>query len=406
MSSTVQLVAAMAKSRKAFERIYPEVSEDRVTPYSWYLIDLIKNFYARDGDAKSVDKDFILKKIELDFPSVKKQEIYKEHALECFGADVSAINVAELVLEAKRKESAQALAQSLVGDRSSHEEILDKIAKHSALLRVTSDGEDIEDREVFNNISIDEINSTVLNPEGRIKILSKRTTEELDGGAMGGNVIWIYGRPEIGKSALAITMATVLAAQGLPGIFFDNEDPIKSTISRAQACATRLAAVDRLRDPDDAQSRLDASGYKNIRFVNLAPGSVPEIQSYCEKYKPKWIVVNQIRNLRSRAETRTNMYENIATDLRAVAKQNDILLIGVTQAGDSATNKLVLDIGDVDGSNTGIPAQADVMIGIGSNPEFQASRCVMISLPKNKLSGKHVHFQMKMIPELSRVEDL
>lgn len=406
VSSEKRIVAACAKSRDAFGKIYPHLSEDTFTPYSWYLVDLIKNFYDNDPKAVRVDKEYLLEKIKIDLPNPKKAELYAVHASECLDADVSAANVAELILESKRKESAQELAQALINSASSGEEVLDKIVKHKELLEAEGLNEAGSDSEVFHNLTVDAINSTVLDPKGRIKILSKKLTEELNGGALGGNTILVYGRPEIGKSALVISIARTLALQGLEGIFFENEDPIKSTIERVQACMTGMDSLQRLKNPEEAQKLLDSNGYGNIRFVNIAPGSVHEIDSFCEEYSPKWVIVNQLRNLRTRAENRTNQLENIVTDLRAVAKRRNVLLIGVTQAGDSASEKLVLDIGDVDSSNTGIPAQQDVMIGIGANKEFLNGGYRMISLPKNKLSGRHVHFQMKIHPQISRMEDL
>jgi archaellum biogenesis ATPase FlaH len=406
VTSEKRIVAACAKSRSAFDKIIPYIHEDNITPYSWYLIDLIGDFYSKDKTASKVELDYLLDKISLDLDNPKKVELYRTHAKECYDADVSAVNVAELILESKRKESAQALAQALVGSGASSEELLEKIVSHKSLLEASTLDDAESDSEVLQGLSVQDINSTVLDPKGRIKLLSKKLTEELNGGAIGGNVVWVFGRPEIGKSALVISMARALALQGLKGIFFENEDPIRSTIERVQACMTGMDSITRMQKPDEAQKILDSNGYNGINFVNIAPGSVPEIERMVERYEPKWIIVNQIRNLRTRAENRTNQLENIATDLRAVAKRNNLLLIGVTQAGDSASNKLVLDIGDVDSSNTGIPSQADVMIGIGANDEFLKGGYRMISLPKNKLSGRHVHFQMKINPQTSRMEDL
>ena len=84
----------------------------------------------------------------------------------------------------------------------------------------------------------------------------------------------------------------------------------------------------------------------------------------------------------------------------------NVLAISVTQAGDSADNKAVLDMGDVDYSNTGIPAQADVMIGVGVTAELEAENRRMFSLPKNKISGDHSSFPVNVLPHLSRVTSL
>ena len=80
--------------------------------------------------------------------------------------------------------------------------------------------------------------------------------------------------------------------------------------------------------------------------------------------------------------------------------------MSVTQAGDSAENKAVLSMGDVDFSNTGIPSQADLMIGMGANYEHQKAGEIVISLPKNKISGKHEYFACMVDPQLSKITSI
>ena len=79
------------------------------------------------------------------------------------------------------------------------------------------------------------------------------------------------------------------------------------------------------------------------------------------------------------------------------------MVITVTQAGDSASGKSILDMGDVDSSNTGIPAQADVMVGIGMSDEDEANGRRVISLPKNKPGGNHGTFPVLVDPTKSRI---
>ena len=80
-----------------------------------------------------------------------------------------------------------------------------------------------------------------------------------------------------------------------------------------------------------------------------------------------------------------------------------MVVVSVTQAGDSAHNKAALDLGDVDFSNTGIPAQADVMIGLGANQNHKDAGELVISLPKNKVSAIHEAFAVTTEPHLSKI---
>ena len=88
--------------------------------------------------------------------------------------------------------------------------------------------------------------------------------------------------------------------------------------------------------------------------------------------------------------------------MRNIAKQDNVLMISVTQAADSARNKLVLDSGDVDSSNVGIPAQADLLLGIGLDEAAKAEGIRWLSLIKNKIGGVEDHFPVKINTMLSR----
>jgi len=89
--------------------------------------------------------------------------------------------------------------------------------------------------------------------------------------------------------------------------------------------------------------------------------------------------------------------------MRALIKRYNLVGVSIHQAGDSATNKLVLERGDVYMSNTSLPGDADVLIGIGANPAFKEEGRRMISLAKNKVSGVHDYWPVVFDEHLSKV---
>lgn len=98
------------------------------------------------------------------------------------------------------------------------------------------------------------------------------------------------------------------------------------------------------------------------------------------------MVIDQMRNLVCQEESRVQQLETIARELRRLAIRHQVLVVSVTQAGDSASGKLTLDMSDVDGSKTGIQGTCDLMVGIGVNDAYLESGHRMLSFPKNKLS--------------------
>lgn len=153
------------------------------------------------------------------------------------------------------------------------------------------------------------------------------------------------------NTALILTMACGFAKQGARGIVFNNEERIERLRMRALCCCTGMTKIEILADPQRAKALAEENGYHNIIFISLSPGTLGQIDSFVDKYQPAWIVVDQIRNLAMKSENRTNQLEAAATGVRNIGKKYNVITISVTQAGDSAEGKAVLEMGDVDNSN-------------------------------------------------------
>lgn len=74
-----------------------------------------------------------------------------------------------------------------------------------------------------------------------------------------------------------------------------------------------------------------------------------------------------------------------------------MLGVSLTQAnaGDEARPKVWLRDSDVDSSRTGLPAQADLLLGIGADDDMLNTGARAVSLCKNKLSGNHEGFMVQ-----------
>ena len=145
-----------------------------------------------------------------------------------------------------------------------------------------------------------------------------------------------------------------------------------------------------------------AAGLEYIRLVSMAPGNLKQIEAFADKFRPAWMIVDQLRNLDVKVENKVLQLEYAATGLRNIAKKYNLLMVSSTQAGDSGEGKKLLTMGDVDFSNTGVAAQADVLVGIGGDPLDVAEGRRIINISKNKLSGVHQNFPVKLLPQLSR----
>lgn len=395
-----QLLAAAIKSRTSFDTIAAHITLKRYDRPFQIVWDMVDNYYKRDANAQSVQVEVLIALIAETVRNDKHVKAFTELLVDAAALDVSEVNVEQVVLETKKAEYADELALALTNGNP-HDELLEKysaIKEMSSLEDLSEQGTDELDVGSLASLLEQAADGT-----GRLVLYPRAVNDRLGGGVAGGHHIVVYARPETGKTALCISIAAGFARQGAPGLYFGNEDRPQDLMLRTMYNLTGMTRQQVLNNMDAAREAAIAAGIENIRMISMAPGTPKQIEAYIKKYKPQWIIVDQLRNVAVKSDSRVNQLEMAATAMRNLAKKYNIVVISVTQAGDSASNKEVLDMGDVDFSNTGIPAQADLMIGMGVTPALEAQGVRMLSLPKNKIGGDHSHFLVRLNPFLSRV---
>jgi KaiC/GvpD/RAD55 family RecA-like ATPase len=237
----------------------------------------------------------------------------------------------------------------------------------------------------------------------RMKVF-RALNERLGGGLLPGHNVTVFGLVESGKSALALTLATGFAKRGHKVLYVGNEDPAPDLMVRAIQMTARKSREELMARPEEAERAALAEGVGNLYIRELAPGTLAEIERLVRKYSPAVLVVDQLRNIHAtKLDNYTQRLDAIAQGIRAIGKRYGLVTIGVTQAGDSARGRSVLDAGDVDSSNVGIPGAADVLIGIGSTEQLQRAGLRTLSLAKNKVSFRHENFTVRVCPNTGRM---
>ena len=316
--------------------------------------------------------------------------------------EVSGANVKEAVLLAKREELAQALAMAIANGKD-HEGLLQE---YTSLLAV-EEVELAEDSSIqtYTSDDIEELLLADARRDGVVPIFPKALGDRLEGGMQGSDSMIVIARPEMGKTALNLTIATGAAREGHKVMVFNNEERMSRLYLRAISCISGLTSQEVRQDIYTAKEIAMDRGFGNIIFKEMTPGSPRQIKAQLERHTEhdtKLIIVDQLRNLLVKADTKTNQLEEAAKAIRNIGKELDIATISVTQAGDSAQDKSILDMGDVDSSNTGIPGACDVLLGVGANP-IQKEQGIRVLTPiKNKLSGDHEPFPTRINPFISK----
>ena len=375
---TPLILAAMIVDRTAFDVIYPNVQTRTLDPITAMILAGIARYYHVDSNAEYIHVDTLCDQIIAGLANPKHGPEVKQH-LEMVAAmapDVSSKNVKEVFRIYKEDSIARQLAATLASsNRTGAQDLMEEYLKLNEVADFEKEPE------------LTALITERFNKEGLMPIMPMALNEALDGGFRKEHHILIFGRPEMGKSLIALNACSGLARFGARGIFFENEDRTDDTRLRIWTNLSGMNKEEIRANPSEAQRLARANGIGNIRVQPLSPGTPGEIKYFVKTEKPDFVVVNQIRNLHVKAGTRTEQLERAATEMRNIGKKMGCGMISITQAGDSATDKLILEQGDVDGSNTGIPSQMDAIIGVGGNAQYDKADMRHLSMCKNKVGA-------------------
>lgn len=357
-------------------------------------MDQVASYYKADPSAVSVDPDLLIEKLKLVTRNAKHLDLFSGVIRKAAGEGVSVANLESVLLGAKLAEVSTRLGTSLINANHgpATQALVEKYVALAGSQEVLDEPLDSdEDVEIISGIDLAAIRKDSLDVGSRIKLLPRSLNEAVGGGVFPGTHIVLFARPEMGKTAQVFTFIKgFVKNQGLPGIYFFNEDPVRSMKLRL-LCSLVGKTESELNEMKDEEilELINKANAELVTMVSLSPGTLGQIESLVKRFEPRWIIVDQIRNLAIGDDNRVTQLEKAATGMRNIIKRYDLVGISVTQAGDSASGKAILEMGDCDFSNTGIPAQCDIMLGLGATRDMESlgERC--LSLPKNKLNGNH-----------------
>ena len=395
------LGAAMA-ARSTYDLVSEHLVDKDYSKEYQLVKKAVGDYYERDPNATSVDHELLIGLIEGSTSNKKHQERFASYIREAQAHGTSASNVDELIIQGKKIAVGQKIAMAMINHTDPNELIAEyqKLDGISTLADLNVKGIEILDSTNFADVFTKRKEGSDL-----LKVYPLALNNFLKGGVGPGHHIVTFARPEMGKTAFNLTIACGFANQGAKGIYFLNEDRLEDVYARAVSCLTgapdEVVAQDIAKWEEIAMRR----GLGNIMFVSLAPGSPSDIEKFVMQYEPKWIIVDQLRNLQMKETNKVLQLEYATSALRNIGKKHGIIVVSTTQAGDSAEGKRILDMGDIDFSNTGVPAQADVLLGIGASREDDEKGERYVSICKNKRGGGHGQVPLKLLSHISRYRD-
>lgn len=392
-----KILATLLSSREAFDKVFDHLDDSDFSSETTLVLKYISEYYVADPKAPHVDLDILLARLKRGLQNPKHFEALSTVLKNLPSASVE--NVSRELLEIKRYSVGLKLSQALAsGRRSSVEQYL---SAYNDLWALTDF--DIKREVETCGLNLKELVSAHFDRGNLIPLFPRLLNERLDGGAKPGHHILIFAPTEMGKTLLAIHNVGGWLQAERKVLYFGNEDPAADILMRLGSNLSGMTKHEIEANPDEATKRATESGVENFTMVEASPGTFYQARKLVDKHKPDIVVLDQLRNFDVKADGRTQQLEKAATEARNLGKSMGVLVVSITQAADSASGKRILNRGDVDGSNVGIPGQMDVMVGVGATEDEEHMGIRTISFPKNKIGGTHEHFSTSFNPALSRV---
>lgn len=226
-----------------------------------------------------------------------------------------------------------------------------------------------------------------------------------------GHFLIILARPESGKTAAIIHLLASregFAAQGAKVHLLSNEEGADVTAGRAICCYNQQSFHAVRENPKIADTEGWAKIKNNLVFVHSPEMNFAQLDSYLKKYRPDFIVVDQLDNVSLNGAFNSSHERLGAVYRRAreLASKYDCVFIGVTQASAEAEGATRVTFSHAEGSKTGKAAAADLIIGIGKSDEAtdEEGNAVLryFTVSKNKISGWHGTIIAKLLQDQSR----
>lgn len=391
MISPRTLLAASIAARSAFDVVAASDEPNQFTGDLATIWRTLRDYYARDSAVETCVVDNLQALAVSNLADGKKRKKLAEAINEIAALPASTANVREAIREVRRERLGTRLAVALSA-RKGREEVDALISEWQETFAPVETEKELTYEDA---LRVDNDHSN------RLTVYPLRLNKELGGGIKQGHHIILFARPEYGKTACALTMAVGFARKGHRVLYMTNEDQASDLMVRAISAFTKKPSTEATSEALIAALK---AGLSNLRFQDIAPGSLSEIEGHVRRVKPAVLVVDQLRNITiGKTENLTQRLDAVAQGIRAIGKRYGLVPISLTQAGDSARDKAILDDGDIDSSNTGIPAAASVLIGVGATPQMRAEGTLMFTLCKNKVAGTHNHFTVRLDPMLSLV---
>lgn len=235
---------------------------------------------------------------------------------------------------------------------------------------------------------------------------------EVLGPLLPGRLGHIFSRPDVGKTSLAMFQLGFMVWRANKEkldqhfLYLNNEESIKVIRSRAYCSLLGWTVEECLANPEEANRIYRKKGGDRLHLFGEV-GHMQDVEKYINLIHPAVTVVDQGPKLSifGKETDEVEKKKRIYNQLRALAIKYNTSIISLGQADHASENRKYLNLGNLDGSKTGIPGELDWCLGMGAIEDAGFERMRYLNVCKNKMTGKHGHGSVVMHKEICRFED-
>ena len=202
----------------------------------------------------------------------------------------------------------------------------------------------------------------------------------------------IFARPETGKTTFISFLAKKFLEQGLTVAIWGNEEPAERTKLRTIQSHFKATRKELEENREYYVQEWNNTYDGTLRVFRCVGTTIQEIDDWCKINKPDVVFVDQLDKVKIEGKFNRGdeKLKEIYLQAREIAKKNNCLMWGVSQASAEADGTQHVEYQYLDNSKTGKAGEADLIIGIGRtgdrSPE-NTTRYICVS--KNKQNGWH-----------------
>lgn len=228
-----------------------------------------------------------------------------------------------------------------------------------------------------------------------------------------GDFGYLFARPETGKTTFLASEISYMAGQAeAPILWFNNEERGDKVLLRCYEAALG-APLDKIKaNLERARTTYYERTKRLIKLVDSASIERRFVERMVERIKPSLIVFDQLDKIKGFDADRDDLVLGELYQWARELAKGYAPVIGVCQASGEAEGIKYLHLGHAANAKTSKQAEADWILGIGSDYKDQAN-VRGFSICKNKLIGgdetipdmRHGKWEVLIAPEIARYVD-